>query len=233
MPYAGVLFDLFGTLVAPYRTREFREVMRLCADQLEIAFEDCYRFAGETYPRRMRGEFASMADNFAEIVRLAGRRASRESLTKTEQVFERFTLESLEPVDGALELLEWLTERGMRLGLVSNCAPDVPKLWDQLAFAKYFDYCAFSCRVGAVKPEPAIYRAALDALDLRPEEMLYVGDDSAEELPGAARCGMRPVLVAVDLSNTFDAKRSDVDGWTGPRIRALAELRMLIEQIDR
>lgn len=232
MPYAGVLFDLFGTLVAPYRTREFKEIMRSCAAQLGISFEDCYRFSGVTYPRRIRGELASMADNFAEIARLAGRRASRDAARKAEDLFERFTLESLAPVDGTLELLEWLTDRGLRIGLVTNCAPDVPKLWDRLAFARYFDHCAFSCRVGAVKPEPEIYRAALDALDLRPEETLYVGDGSDNELTGAAGCGLRPVLVTADLSNTFDAQRSDVDRWTGPRIRTLAELRALADDLE-
>lgn len=232
MRYTGVLFDLFGTLVAPYRTREFREVMQSCARELGIGFEECYRFSGETYPRRMRGELTSMADNFAEIARLAGQPASPAAVTRAEQLFERFTRESLEPVDGALDLLEWLAERGMCLGLVTNCAPDVPKLWDQLAFAKYFGYCAFSCQVGAGKPEPAIYRAALDALGLRPEETLYVGDGSDEELSGAARCGLQPVLVLADLSNTFDASRTDVDRWTGLRIRTLAELRALIEGLE-
>jgi len=230
--YAGVLFDLFGTLVAPYRTREHREIMRVCADQLGISFDDCYRFSGQTYARRMRGDFANMADNFDAIVRQTGRQATRAALVRAARSFEQFTLESLEAVDGALALLDWLTERGMRLGLVSNCAPDVPKLWNRLAFAKYFDYCAFSCEVGAVKPEPAIYRAALEALGLSPAETLYVGDGSDEELSGAAACGVQPVLVMADLSNTYDDRRSDVEGWIGPRIRSLAELPTLIEEID-
>ena len=232
MRYAGVLFDLFGTLVAPYRTREHREVMRICADTLGIGFEDCYHFSGETYPRRMRGEFPSMADNFDEIARLAGRRVTREAAKKAERVFEQFTRESLEPIDGALDLLEWLTERGLRLGLVSNCAPDVPRAWNQLALARYFEFCAFSCQVGAVKPEPTIYRTAVEALGLAPAETLYVGDGSDEELSGAAGCGLRPVLVTVDLSNTYDAQRSDVDGWSGPVIHGLPNLRALIEEID-
>jgi len=116
---------------------------------------------------------------------------------------------------------------------VSNCAPDIPRMWSESVLAKYFDYCAFSCQVGAVKPAPEIYRAALDALGLLPDQALYVGDGSDEELSGAARCGMQPVLIAIDLSNTYDAQRKDVDAWSGPVIRALSELPVLVEGIER
>ena len=79
-----------------------------------------------------------------------------------------------------------------------------------------------------MKPEAAIYQAALDALDLVPGETLYVGDGSDEELSGASRCGMHPVLIAVDVSNTYDARRPDVEGWTGPVVRTLAQLPELL-----
>ncbi len=84
-----------------------------------------------------------------------------------------------------------------------------------------------------MKPEPAIYRAALDALSLLPDQTLYIGDGSDEELSGAARCGMQPVLIAVDLSNTYDTQRKDVDAWSGPVIRALSELSGLIGDIEQ
>lgn len=151
-----------------------------------------------------------------------------QALAQAEAVYERFTAASLVPVAGALETLAWLTACGLRIGLVSNCAPDIPRLWSTSVFAKYFDYCAFSCQVGAVKPEPAMYRAALDALSLLPDQTLYIGDGSDEELSGAARCGMRPVLIAIDLSNTYDAQRQDVDAWSGTVIRALSELSGLV-----
>ena len=119
------------------------------------------------------------------------------------------------------------------IGLVSNCAPDIPRVWSTSVLAPYFGYCAFSCQVGAVKPEPEIYRVALDALRLLPDQTLYIGDGSGEELSGAARCGMQPVLISMDLSNTYDAQRTDVDAWTGPVIRALSELPALVEGIER
>lgn len=229
MRYAGALFDLFGTLVAPYRTREHQDMLRACAAYLGVAYEDAYRLSGETYPLRMRGEFPSIRYNLAFIARTLGGQPTPENLAKAEACYERFTLESLEPVSHALDLLELLSSRGVRLGLVTNCAPDIPSLWDQTAFARFFDHCAFSCQVRSVKPEPEIYRAALDALGLAPAETLYVGDGSDDELEGAARCGLTPVLVTVDLSNTYDSHRPRLADWQGARVANLAELRSLLE----
>ncbi len=228
MRYSGVLFDLYGTLVPPFRMREHAEMIRECAEQLGLPFEDCHRYWGQTFPQRMRGEFASVADNLAWLLWQVDRRAPRRALARAEAIYGRFAAEGLQPVDGAREILECLRSRGLRIGLVSNCAPDIPGLWAQSVLAQYFDHCAFSCQVGAMEPEAAIYQAALDALDLVPGETLYVGDGSDEELSGASRCGMHPVLIAVDLSNTYDARRPDVEGWTGPVVRTLAQLPELL-----
>src|SRR4051812_21191843 len=40
---SGILFDLFGTLVAPFRMREHTEAIRECAELLGIGFEECHR----------------------------------------------------------------------------------------------------------------------------------------------------------------------------------------------
>jgi putative hydrolase of the HAD superfamily len=229
MQYSGVLFDLFGTLIPPFRRREHMDVLRACAQTLGLSFAECYHHWGETYQQRIRGEFVRMADNFRWVAQQTGRRLTPQALTQAEAMYARFTAESLVPVAGVLETLEWLRACGLRLGLVSNCAADMPRLWSTSILAKYFDYCAFSCQVGAVKPEAAIYRVALEALGLPPEQTLYIGDGSDEELSGAARCGRRPVLVAIDLSNTYDTQRKDVDAWSGPVIRSLSELSGWVE----
>lgn len=51
-----------------------------------------------------------------------------------------------------------------------------------MRYPEYLDDCAFSCEVGAVKPEAAIYDAALNDLGLAPGETLCVGDSSDAEL---------------------------------------------------
>ena len=224
MGSSAVLFDLFGTLIPPFRMREHTETIRDCAHYLGVDFECCHAQWRETFPRRIRGEFGSIAAEFRHIARLLGQRVKDEALLKAEQRYRRFTLEGLTPVDGAIETLDELASRGVVVGLVTNCAPDVPLLWSESVLSRYFKYCAFSCRTGVAKPEPGIYRDALSALNLRGSETLYVGDGSDRELSGAARCGLKPILLRVDLSNTYDPQREDTRAWEGLAIQQLPEV---------
>ena len=84
MRYAGVLFDLFGTLIPPFRMREHMEVLRECAQRLGLSFEACYRCWGETYLQRTRGEFVSVADNFRWVARQTGEHLTPQGLTHAE-----------------------------------------------------------------------------------------------------------------------------------------------------
>lgn len=201
MRFRGVLFDLFETLIPPFRRREHTDTIRVCASHLGVDFEDCYRKWGETFLQRIRGEFASIADGFAQIARQLGRQVSGQSLSRAEKAYRQFTFEGLRPVEGAVETLDWLVSRGVRIGLVKNRAPDIPLVWPQSVFAE---------------------------LDLLPERTLYVGDGSDEELSGAARCGLNPVLVRVDLSNTYDIQRKDVESWKGPVIQRISEVTQML-----
>ena len=67
-----------------------------------------------------------------------------------------------------------------------------------------------SWSAGVLKPDPLIYRAALDALGLIPGEAAYVGDGGDGELRGARRLGLRTVLIERGLPHTESA-RADPD----------------------
>lgn len=80
-----------------------------------------------------------------------------------------------------------------------------------------------SWSVGVLKPDPLIYRAALDALGVAPGEAAFVGDGRDHELLGARRLGLRAVLIERGLPHTESA-RADADlccGGLAEAIRAL------------
>jgi putative hydrolase of the HAD superfamily len=59
---------------------------------------------------------------------------------------------------------------------------------------------AFAVRVisgieGVEKPDPAIFRRALERLDVDPADALYVGDNPEFDVAPAAAVGMTPVLI--------------------------------------
>ncbi len=77
-------------------------------------------------------------------------------------------------------LLDRLRANGFRLVLFSN-TNESHLAWVQERFSvlEYFDELVVSFRVGAMKPEPEIYKAALNAIACRPEECFYTDDIAA------------------------------------------------------
>ena len=90
-------------------------------------------------------------------------------------------------------LLDALRADGLLTGLVSN-AFDPPALLHrdlaELGVAERLDAAVFSSEVGRRKPDPAIFLRALELLDVRPEEALFVGDRLYEDVRGAGELGM-------------------------------------------
>jgi putative hydrolase of the HAD superfamily len=84
-----------------------------------------------------------------------------------------------------------LARRGIRLGTISNCMAEDVAAWPGCAFAPHFSCAVFSFAAGAVKPDVDIYLGALQCLDVKAEDALYVGDGGDDELSGARRAGLR------------------------------------------
>lgn len=87
------------------------------------------------------------------------------------------------------QLFEQLGAR-CRLGLLSNTDPlHSAHLENHFAFMRYFPTRIYSCSIGASKPSPAIYQAALDALAVTAAEALYI-DDIVEYAQAARELGL-------------------------------------------
>ncbi len=89
--------------------------------------------------------------------------------------------------------LEDLRSLGLRLGIVSNWGWRLPDLCAMLGLNSYFDFIIASSRVGAAKPHPAIFQAALREAGSEPEETLHAGDNVAADVRGAQAVGITGV----------------------------------------
>lgn len=102
-----------------------------------------------------------------------------------------------ELVDGASETVESLKQRGYRIGLISNTGRTpgsaLRAILDRLGLASHFDAMVFSNEHGACKPQPSIFEALRDGLDVAFEEMMFVGDNLYVDVHGAQRCGITAV----------------------------------------
>lgn len=103
-------------------------------------------------------------------------------------------------------VLKTLKARGTRLVLLSNTSVThfdyVRRRFDVV---EIFDAYVLSCEVGAVKPEPAIFEAALDAIQCAPTECFYT-DDIAEYVETARGYGLQ-AEVFVDVPTLIEQLR--------------------------
>ena len=92
---------------------------------------------------------------------------------------------------GAIETLEALRQRGIRLALVTNGAaePQRAKV-RRFALEHHFEHIQIEGEVGYGKPEDAAYHALLKALDVAPSEAWIVGDNLEWEVMAPQRHGI-------------------------------------------
>lgn len=97
----------------------------------------------------------------------------------------------------ALSVLAALRSRGVRRGICSN-APFPPEMMLRQVgtngIGELMDGIVFSSMVGRRKPAPEMYRAALDAIGVEPERVLFVGNRLREDYEGPRSLGMQAVL---------------------------------------
>ncbi len=94
------------------------------------------------------------------------------------------------PMDGAAECLTELRDAGVRVGVVSNSDGRVAEALERAGLADLLEVIVDSGVVGVAKPDPAIFRHALDPLGLAPDETWYLGDTVAYDAAAADAAGL-------------------------------------------
>lgn len=210
-PVQAVLFDFGHTLIDFHRTQEalhaayqqirdrveavaYMEVPELLdlvervAGGVDRLVEDSYRegrLEELDQPTLLRDSFAAIGfdlpdDVIRHIVRLDHAAYSNSMAVEPE----------------VLGVLERLRGDGYRMALVSNVSL-VPELMradlDRLGLAPLLDAAVFSSEVGLRKPDPRIFRAALDRVAVESARAAFVGDRLFDDVGGARAVGMRTV----------------------------------------
>ncbi len=94
-----------------------------------------------------------------------------------------------------LPTIEALKKRGLRLAIVSNWDNSLNSHCDDLGLTPLFDTIVGSFYVGYDKPDPRIFTAALERLQVAPHGVMHVGDMLRPDVVGARRAGILPVLL--------------------------------------
>ncbi len=194
MRLRAVVFDLFHTLTGPESewsdlpwTSDVLGIDRGVWNDLMVT-RSRWRLAGEeTDPYVIVGTLARQVDPSITDDRIL--EATRCRIQRFKDSLARIPTENV-------ETLRALRASGFRLGLISNADVMEVAPWPTCPLAGLFDVELFSCEVGLVKPEPAIYVRCIEALGVSPAECLFVGDGGSNELAGARAAGMSTAFVS-------------------------------------
>jgi putative hydrolase of the HAD superfamily len=91
-----------------------------------------------------------------------------------------------------IDVIEDLRETGHRVALLSNDSPALLDKLRGLEIAALFDPLIISAHIGVMKPDARAYQAVLDALDLPPQNTIFV-DDMPDNAAGAQALGIHAV----------------------------------------
>lgn len=207
MAVHAVLFDAFGTIIHPEPGWE-----ALRAECLAIVhgtwtgraipfprfleeYEKARRAQHEAAARGLR-EF-DFAERFRDTAHAcgAGLEEARAWGPLAAERYHRFQQGLVHAYDQPHKVLADLKAQGKRIGLVSNYAHTgvIRDALGRLGLLEHFDAIIVSADVGYLKPHPAIFEAALAAVDARPHEAIMVGNDLECDVLGARRAGLRAI----------------------------------------
>lgn len=190
MKYRAVIFDMYETLVTQLRSPLYYGTQIAGDSGLSPeAFLPGWRSTEEA---RSTGR-----QTFEDVIALLLKEHGVYTPQRYRQVVEkRFALQKecfshLHP--RILPMLEALKARDMKIGLITNCFSEEAVLIRESELFPFFDAPCLSWEEGVRKPDPAIYRACLERLEVPPEKCLYVGDGGSRELETARSLGMQAV----------------------------------------
>jgi putative hydrolase of the HAD superfamily len=91
--------------------------------------------------------------------------------------------------------LRLVRDAGLGVAVISNSNGSVRGILDSLGLGRHLDFVVDSFEVGVEKPDPRIFRLALERAGLGPEAAIYVGDLYSVDVLGARGAGLAAVLL--------------------------------------
>ena len=188
-PPSPVVFDLGGVLLR-WQPHDFmpRLLPRVATDAASTDALVRAFFEG------FEGDWGEFDRGRLDVPELAQRIARRVGLTVDEA---RFVIDAvpdeLTPLAASMDLLHRLHTRGHGLFFLSNMPEPYARILESRhGFFGLFRGGIYSSRVGAIKPEPAIFELAIRTFGVDPRDTVFI-DDMAKNLVAARAIGWRGI----------------------------------------
>lgn len=197
----AIFFDALGTLF--YLTRTVGHHYSLAGSEVGLTLDprhadDAFYSAWKKMPPRAaidgprenddKGWWRELVDLVLAQVAPALNQFDRDNFF--EIVYEHFAeagvWELYPEVPGVLEQLQ----PRFQLAVISNFDGRLRFILQHLGISKFFEHIFISSEIGADKPDPEIFRRALKLINLKPNEVVHVGDDPERDWEAASEAGL-------------------------------------------
>lgn len=128
------------------------------------------------------------------------------------------------PTEGINDFLEYLQNKNIRTGVISNIAYDpsvVAERINRLLPQNAFEFIITSSNFIFRKPNKRIFDLALEKAQLQPNEVWYIGDQYECDVKGSLNAGLLPIwyIGSIDLPYTEDKNILTVTDWKELKLR--------------
>ena len=201
----GLLFDLNGTVIDIYTSESDEQIYRTVSNFLDYwQIRISPQLLKEEYFNGLRQQKNDSAEEFPEfdVVKLFSEIIQKYSsgiinLPDPETVailFRAAGRYKLERYDGVYSTLKILSET-YPMAAVSDGQTvwALPEL-QSAGLDRFFQFTIVSGDHGFRKPDPRMYQMALERMNLKPEEVIFVGNDMYRDVFGAHEIGMKTVF---------------------------------------
>jgi HAD superfamily hydrolase (TIGR01549 family) len=215
-----VIFDYIGTLVNcrnysidASKLSLYNALVAEGFDITENNFMATYGLAHEKYHKVRYEQLKEVTNSIWVAEALCNLRfevtADDPRIKAALNVFFQDFLETLELREGAKKLLKQAQELG-KVALISNFtyAPVIYKSLRKLGINEFFSAVIVSEEVGWRKPSGRIFQDALNRLQVKASEAVYIGDSPNEDIKGAKLAGLKTVFVPSQFNTLKDLKES-------------------------
>jgi putative hydrolase of the HAD superfamily len=187
--YDACLIDVFETVLS---LDHLQHAARL-AERAGVPGDEFAAAAGRWGPLVTDGS-ATLGEAMAVVLEACGVDPDADLVAELVAADRELVVELAVLHDDTVPFLESLRRAGIRTAFVSNCAENARHLLDALGLTDLVDELVLSCEVGAAKPAPEIFRAALDRLGV-PAERAVLVDDQESYCAAARALGLAAVRI--------------------------------------
>jgi epoxide hydrolase-like predicted phosphatase len=215
-PIDAVLWDFGGVFTAsPFAAIDsYAESQGVDADALlAVIFGSYHTDTDHPWHRCERGELA-MADAFADIASAADRAGMKFDAV---DLFGRMVNDRIDR-SIVVETVRDVRSRGIRTAIVTNNVREYGDTWrSMIPVDELFDAIVDSCELGVRKPDPAIYRIALERLGVDDPTRAVFLDDFEGNVVAARDIGLHGIVVGPDPRPALDELIALLDRAAPPR----------------